>query len=146
MKHIRATFVDSMYKRFARNCQNCQVSIYSHDTILYCFSSSTLLTSLNTDLVAVSERLNMNKLTLNLVKTKLMLLSREKICKNLSLSVQVSESEINEVLQLQYVGVNIFTSNLNWWARVQEISKTSTRVLVCRKKSYIACHCTDNTP
>ena len=88
----------------------------------------------------------MNKLTLNLVKTKLMLHGSEKICKNLSLSVQVSESEIHEVLQLEYVGVNIFTSNLNWWTRVQEISKTSTRVLVCGKKSYIACHFTDNTP
>ena len=46
----------------------------------------------------------MNKLTLNLVKTKLMLHGSEKICKNLSLSVQVSESEIHEVLQLEYVG------------------------------------------
>ena len=55
----------------------------------------------------------MNKLTLNLVKTKLILLGSEKTCKNFYQSVQVSESEIHEVHQLEYVAVNIFTSNLN---------------------------------
>ena len=116
--------------------KNGQVSIYADDTILYCFSSSTtaIENSLNADLAAVTEWLNMNKLTLNLVKTKLMLLGSEKKCKNLSLSVLVSGSEINEVHQLEYLGV-IFTSNLNWWAHVQKTSKKINKRLGLLKRT-----------
>ena len=57
-----------------------------------------------------------------------MLLGSEKKCKNLSLSVQVSGSEINEVHQLEYLGV-IFISNLNWWAHVEKMSEKSNKRL-----------------
>ena len=94
--------------------KSCQVSIYADDTIYIVFHHqlTAIENSLNADLAAVTEWLNMNKLTLNLVKTKLMVLGSEKKCKNLSLSVQVSGSEINEVHQPEYLEV-IFTSNIN---------------------------------
>ena len=56
------------------------MQIYADDTVLYCFSSSieTIQDSLNTDLMAIAEWLNANKLTLNLEKSKFMLFGSEK--------------------------------------------------------------------
>ena len=68
------------------------MSIYADDTILYCFSLSTVILedSLNADLTIVVEWLNMNKLTLNFEKTKLMVIGSEQKCNAISLSVRVS--------------------------------------------------------
>lgn len=65
-RYIRAAFVYSIYiNDLPEIVKNCQVSKYTDDTILYCFSSSTLLTSLNAELAAASEWLNMNKVKRN---------------------------------------------------------------------------------
>ncbi len=60
------------------------MQVYADDTVLYCFSSSieTIQDSLNTDLMAIAEWLNANKLTLNLEKSKFMLFGSEKKLKS----------------------------------------------------------------
>jgi hypothetical protein len=54
----------------------CGVSLYADDTVLYCFSEELheLERKLNADLYNVGLWLNANKLTLNLKKTKSMLI------------------------------------------------------------------------
>ena len=52
-------------------------SLYADDTVIYCYGSSSqeLTDKLNQDLVAVAKWLNEHKLTLNLDKTKCMLIA-----------------------------------------------------------------------
>ena len=56
------------------------MQLYADDTVLYYFSSSidAIQDSLNTDLIAIAEWLNVNKLTLNLEKSKFMLFGGER--------------------------------------------------------------------
>ena len=53
----------------------CKVSLYADDTAMYAASSSyiDMILSLRIDMAVVSEWLKLNKLTLNVNKTKLMI-------------------------------------------------------------------------
>ena len=78
---------------------------------------------LNTDLAAVAEWSNMNKLTLNFQKSKLMIIGSDKKCKSsVSPSVQVMDKGINEVNHFEYLGV-VFTSNLKWSEHIEKITR-----------------------
>ena len=59
---------------------NCSVSLYADDTVLYCYSSNVteLENNLNEDLLRLSNWLNENKLTLNLDKTKSMIIGSDR--------------------------------------------------------------------
>lgn len=73
----------------------CQVSMYADDTFLYCFSSSlgTIEDSLNVDLAVLTDWLNINKLTLNFAKIKLMLITSKKKCSSPSSSYEISRRD-----------------------------------------------------
>ena len=119
--------------------KHCKVSIYADDTILYCFSSSTVILedSLNADLTVVAEWLNMNKLTLNLEKTKLMVIGSEKKCNAISLSVRVGEKEVKEVNKLEYLGVTL-TSNFKWSEHIEKISgKINKRLGLLKRTKHL---------
>ena len=105
-----------------KECQKLSSRI-ADDTILYCFSSSTVILedSLNADLTVIAEWLNMNKLMLNLEKTKLTVIGSEKKCNAISLSVRVGEKEVKEVNKLEYLGVTL-TSNFKWSEHIEKIS------------------------
>ena len=55
---------------------HCEMSLYADDTVLYCHNTNLqeLERQLNEDLLTVAKRLNEHKLTLNLDKTKSMLI------------------------------------------------------------------------
>ena len=119
--------------------KHCKVSIYTDDTILYCFSSSTVILedSLNADLTVVAEWLNMNKLTLNFEKTKLMVIGSEQKCNAISLSVRVGEKEVKEVNKLEYLGVTL-TSNFKWSEHIEKISgKINKRLGLLKRTKHL---------
>ena len=59
---------------------HCSVSLYADDTVLYCFSSKIKdpENALNEDMSRIALWLNQNKLTLNVEKTKSMLIGSDR--------------------------------------------------------------------
>ena len=88
--------------------KNSQVTLYADDTVLYCFSKEPrmLEEALNEDLLEVAKWLNRNKLTLNLSKTKSMIIgSSRKIIGIPSLSLHIFESYTDSVSSFKYLGI-----------------------------------------
>ena len=56
--------------------KNCEVTLYAYDTVLYYFAKEPHLLeeALNDDLLRIAQWLHGNKLTLNLTKTKSMII------------------------------------------------------------------------
>ena len=78
----------------------CQASLYADDTVIYYYGSSSqkLTDKLNQDLLAVAKRLNEHKLTLNLDKTKCMLIgSNRKLESKVALTVSIFDHYVNDV-------------------------------------------------
>ena len=105
----------------ARNCIYTTPFIYADDTALVTFGSSKveLETKLQEDLVHLGRWFNNNKLSLNITKTKSMLLSgsRSKL-KHESLELTLNDVEIECVQDMKYLGVIIdrhltFTNHVN---------------------------------
>ena len=88
--------------------------MYADDTSISIAASSLpeLESALNTELVKLHEWLNVNKLSLNIAKTELMLIgSRQRLdttCTiRLSLTIQIEGREIDRVLHTKSLGVYI---------------------------------------
>ena len=81
---------------------HCSVSLYADDTVLYCYSSNIkdLENALNEDLSRIALWLNQNKLTLNIEKTKSMLIGSDRKFRApaaLSVSCPVFDKEVEDV-------------------------------------------------
>jgi len=84
-----------------------------------------LESALNTELANLHEWLNVNKLSLNIAKTELMLIgSRQKLATTIghSRTVQVKRHEIDRVSHAKSLGVYI-DQNLSWSKHVNETAK-----------------------
>ena len=104
--------------------KNSDVTLYADDTVLYCFSKDPVLLAknLNEDLSSVSQWLHGNKVTLNLDKTKSMIIgSNRKLSNITSFSLSVSDNDINTVPSFKYLGVMIST-NFTWVNHIEYIS------------------------
>ena len=78
--------------------------------MIYCHGSSSHEPSdyLNRDLLAVAKCLNDHKLTLNLEKTKCMLIgSNRKLESKVALTVSIFEHNVNNVNTFKYLGIFI---------------------------------------
>ena len=83
----------------------CQASLYADDTVIYYYGSSSqeLTDKLNQDLLAVAKWLNEHKLTLNLDKTKCMLIgSNRKLENKVALTVSIFDHCVNDVTCFKY--------------------------------------------
>ena len=88
--------------------EHSEVSLYADDTVLYCFSkgSHQLESKLNEDLYNVALWLKANKLTLNLSKTKSMLIGSNRKLANVSpLSLSIFDCDLDSVNKLKYLGI-----------------------------------------
>jgi len=77
---------------FPSDLDACHASLYADDTVIYCYgySSQELTDALSQDLLAVAKWLNEHKLTLNLDKTKCMLIgSNRKLDSKVALTDQL---------------------------------------------------------
>ena len=88
----------------------CCASLYADDTVIYCYSSSLqeLSDKLNRDLLAVAKWLNDHKLTLNLEKTKCMLVGgNRKLESKMALTVPIFDHNVNNFNSFKYLGIFI---------------------------------------
>ena len=89
-------------------------------------SSSELESVLNGELINLYEWLRVNRLSLNIAKTELMLIgSRQRLANTVthSFNVQISGQDINRVCDTKSLGTYI-DQNLSWFKHVSEIAKT----------------------
>ena len=78
----------------------CNASLYADDTMIYFYSSSSqeLSDNLDRDLLAIAKWLNNHKLTLNLEKTKCMLVgSNRKLERKMAVIVSIFDHNVNNV-------------------------------------------------
>ena len=78
----------------------CNASLYADDTVIYFYSSSSqeLSDNLDRDLLAIAKWLNNHKLTLNLEKTKCMLVgSNMKLERKMAVIVSIFDHNVNNV-------------------------------------------------
>ena len=126
--------------------KHSEVALYADDAVLYCYDSNPagLECALNANLHAIASWLNDNKLTLNVDKTKAMLIgSDSKLRKLNSLSVFVLANQLDSVRSFKYLGV-VLSSNFTWTEHVEHVkSKVNQRLgLLCIIKHllpYNAC-------
>ena len=89
-------------------------------------SLSELESALKGELINLYEWLRVNRLSLNIAKTKLMLIgSRQRLAYTVthSFNVQIEGHEINRVCDTKSLGIYI-DQNLSWSKHVSEIAKT----------------------
>ena len=118
----------------------CQASLYADDTVIYCYGSSSqeLTEKLNQDLLAVAKWLNEHKLTLNLDKTKCMLIgSNKKLQRKIALTVSIFDHCINNVTCFKYLGI-LISSDFSWTNHVEYMAgKVNQRLGLLRRIKHL---------
>ena len=102
----------------------CNASLHADDTVIYFYSSSSqeLSDNLDRDLLAIAKWLNNHKLTLNLEKTKCMLVgSNRKLESKMALRVSIFDHNVNNVNSFKYLGIFI-SSDFTWTNHVEYIA------------------------
>ena len=120
------------------------VSLYADDTVLYCFSDNPidLEEQLNADLHTVCDWLRDNKLTLNIKKTKVMVIgSNRKLSNTSSVTVHVNGNTIAEnVEHFSYLGVTLSTT-MTWNEHVTDLSsKVNKRLGLLKRIRHLLPH------
>ena len=109
----------------------CNASLYAEDTVIYFYSSSSqeLSDNLDRDLLAVGKWLNNHKLTLNLEKTKCMLVgSNRKLERKMAVIVLIFDHNVNNVNSFKYLGI-VISSDFTRTNHVEYIAgKTNQRL------------------
>ena len=86
------------------------------------FPAKELSEKLNGDLLAVAKWLNDHKLTLNLEKTKCMLVgSNRRLESKMALTVSIFDHNVNNVNSFKYLGIFI-SSDFTWTSHVEYIA------------------------
>ena len=115
-----------IYINDLQNNTNLKVLNFADDTLLYStFNKTTYkkdITSLNSELENVSNWLKLNKLKLNLEKTRFMLFHpiRTTFWKNINFDVIIDKTIIKKVYSYKYLGV-IIDDNLNWSEHIETL-------------------------
>ena len=111
--------------------------MYAYDTSI-CYDSheiTHLNEAINDDLYKLEKWLEGNKLSLNVVKTRAMLVSTKQKYKalqsqNHDLRVKIKGTEFDTVMNARYLGVNI-DSSLNWKEHIKVISSRGIGFMNC---------------
>ena len=123
--------------------KHTQVSLYADDTVLYCFSDNPidLEEQLNADLRTVCDWLRDNKLTLNIKKTKAVVIgSNRKLSNTSSVTVHVDGNTTENVEHFSYLGVTLSTT-MTWNEHVTNLSsKVNKRLGLLKRIIHLLPH------
>lgn len=87
--------------------KSCSASLYADDTVIYCCGSTSqeLGEKLNKNLLTVTKWLNDHKLTLNLEKTKCIIIGgNRKLESKVPLTVSIPDHKMDNVCSFKYLG------------------------------------------
>ena len=120
--------------------KNCQASLFADDTAIYCSSQTAidLEAKLNEDLNHVKDWLNKHRLTLNIKKSKLMLIGGQKRLKLLGqVNLNIDDENIEQTGHYKYLGV-VINENPTWSDHVDLIcSKVSKRLGMIKRIKHL---------
>ena len=135
--------------------QNFNVILYADDTNLIshlCSFDSTLPINnasiervseeINIELSNIQEWLNINKLSLNVKKTKFMIFHHhQRNINNIIPTLKINSETIENVCEFNFLGLTI-DEHLNWKPHIQKISNKIARTLgiMCRLKNFLPTH------
>ena len=109
--------------------QHTQASLFADDTVLYCTAPSLgeFEEKLNDDLSRIRLWLKRHKLTLNVSKSKFILIGGSRRLKSFgSITLKIEEQEFEQVTSYKYLGVKI-NETLTWSDHVELIRKRVTQ-------------------
>ncbi|KAL9951294.1 hypothetical protein ACROYT_G043933 [Oculina patagonica] len=116
--------------------RNSTVTLFADDTALHCSSESalSLQTMLNEDLVILAQWLHEHKLTLNVSKSKFMLIGGPKKLTYFSeVALSINDRRLDRVNSFKYLGV-IINENLTWTDHIENLrSKVLQRLGLLRR-------------
>lgn len=105
--------------------EKCEIRLFADDMLIYTtgYSTAEISNNLNEQLVRVENWLKINKLKVNVDKTKVMLMRgiRKKVNQN-NLKIKLENIELEVVNEIKYLGV-IIDKNLNFMEHVNYIGK-----------------------
>ena len=118
---------------------DCKTVMYADDTSLMCKSKNKLdlKSQMESCLSKIAEWFKVNKLTLNVDKTKFMVFGTQKMLEKFNdVNLAYHNSDIERVDEFKYLGVKL-DSKLSWSAHVDYVSKTiSKRTGIIRRIKY----------
>ena len=105
-------------------------------------SNKKISQNINIELASILEWLNINKLSLNVGKTKFMLFHfRQRKINHIVPSLEINGKSIEQANEFDFLGLRI-DQNLTWNAHIQKISNKVSRTLgvMCRLKHFLPPH------
>ena len=121
------------------DCVSCKCVMYADDTTLLCSSkdSLTLQSELNANLNSISKWLNVNKLTLTINKTKLMIFGTKHTLRNFkNISLAYDTDIVERVDNFKYLGV-VFDPQLAWSNHIDQLTyNVSKRIGIIQRIKY----------
>ena len=137
---ILAPLFFSIYINDLLTClKHTSVTLFGNDTALYCSakSSTDLQQMLNEDLASVAEWLNDHKLTLNVAKSKFMIIgSSQRLKAPGTFCLQICDEFLDKADCYKYLGV-IINETLTWSDHVDYISTKVNQPLEFSERSNI---------
>ena len=116
--------------------QSCQVTLYADDTVLYLASKSTvdLQSKINDDLKRICRWLRANQLTLNVQKSKFLLIgSSSRLNKVESILISADDTPLDNVDSFTYLGI-VINNHFSWTDHIDYIrSKVSRKLGLLRR-------------
>ena len=115
---------------------------FSSQIPLQSISMVQLSHNINVELNNIQEWLSMNKLSLNVKKTKFMIFHyRQRNIDDLILDLQINSETIERVTGFNFLGLTL-DENLNWNAHIQKVSNKISRTLgvMCKFKNFLPLH------
>ena len=112
------------------NCSNLLTKLFADDTGLLSSHNSipTLENNVNYEMMKVHDWMVSNKLTVNIEKSKSMIITPQKHQINHDLSIKIDGTKLENVLSYKYLGIFI-DSGLKWDKHIEHVVKKITRAV-----------------
>jgi hypothetical protein len=123
----------------AEGLQNSKAALFADDTAIYCSATSAadLQLHLNEDLKIVSKWMETNKLTLNVSKTKLMVIGGKQRSRLNSIELTINKELIDQVDKFKYLGI-IINESLDWSDHIDNVqSKVAKRLGLLKRVKHL---------
>ena len=120
--------------------QYSKMTIFADDMAFYCHENSptNLQSKLNADLAAITSWLHDNKLTLNVTKSKFMVIGgRNKLSQFNDIALVANNDQLENVTKFKYLGV-IINQHLTWHDHIEQLqSKIAKRLGVLKRIKHL---------
>ena len=120
--------------------QHSKMTMLADDMAFYCHENSptNLQSKLNADLAAITSWLHDNKLTLNVTKSKFMVIGgRNKLSQFNDIALVANNDQLENVTKFKYLGV-IINQHLTWHDYIEQLhSKIAKRLGVLKQIKHL---------